>query len=526
MKNLKEVVTQNYYYLSLGLLFLIFLMTRLWMLTTLPVGLDIDEAGMAYDAWSLAHYGVDRYLKSWPVYLTNFGDGQSVLYCYLCVGLFKLFGYHLFLIRMPAVLFSFLNVLFGILIIRKIYPEKKWLSLFVGALLTVCPYFILASRFGLDCNLMLGMSTIFLYCFISAMESERYVWYIIAGITGGLVLYTYAISYMVLLAFLLLSFIYIIWTRRFSLLKWLSMAIPLGILAFPLILVQYVNAFGLEEMHLGPFTITKLLVYRASEIGNFSKRNIRQIFKSVFIDDGLHYNSIPEFPNMYYITIPLIVLGIVRLLILCGKALAKREFTPQIYPSFWFGIMFLVGGSIESNCNRVNGIYFSAVFVAAEGLIFLTDIFKKQYRIILALCSVLYGISFLLFGMYYYGGSYAKDHYPLDYFDVTVTEAIEFLEANPQYQNKGTYMNEDSVYVAIGMRKSPYEMKLYESRIDLFEYYHCMSLPEIEDGYNYIVRDTNVNYANQLRSLGYAEIKYAGYSLFIWDNVSSDPGDV
>lgn len=89
----------------------------------------MDEAATAYSAWCLANYGVDRYLKSWPVYLLNFDGGQSIMYGYLLAGLFKLFGYHVFLIRLPGIFFSFLNWLFGMLIVKKVYPQNKYLPL-------------------------------------------------------------------------------------------------------------------------------------------------------------------------------------------------------------------------------------------------------------------------------------------------------------------------------------------------------------------------------------------------------------
>lgn len=113
-------------------LIILFLFTRLWKLTSLPYGLHIDEAGMAYSAWSLAEYGVDRYLNSWPVYVPNFVGGQSAMYVYLCAGLFKIFGYHLCLIRVPAVLFSFLNFIFGMLIVRKVFPQNDKPPFIVG----------------------------------------------------------------------------------------------------------------------------------------------------------------------------------------------------------------------------------------------------------------------------------------------------------------------------------------------------------------------------------------------------------
>ena len=47
---------------------------RLLFLNEVPFGLHVDEAGMAYDAFSFANWGVDRYLNSYPVYLINYGD--------------------------------------------------------------------------------------------------------------------------------------------------------------------------------------------------------------------------------------------------------------------------------------------------------------------------------------------------------------------------------------------------------------------------------------------------------------------
>ncbi len=46
-------------------------------------------------------------------------------------------------------------------------------------------------------------------------------------------------------------------------------------------------------------------------------------------------------------------------------------------------------------------------------------------------------------------------------------------------------------------------------------YYRCGTLPEIDLNYNYIVQDTFVEYAGELRSLGYMELRYPNYSLFI-----------
>ncbi len=103
---------------------LLFLVTRVWQLTLLPFGLHADEAGMAYDAWCLSQYGVDRYLKPWPVYLINFGGGQNALYTFVCAVLMKIFGCSIQVIRAPAVIFSFLNLFFGMKLAEKLYPGR------------------------------------------------------------------------------------------------------------------------------------------------------------------------------------------------------------------------------------------------------------------------------------------------------------------------------------------------------------------------------------------------------------------
>ncbi len=173
------------YFSATFVFFLIFFVTRIWRNHIIPNGLHVDEAAIAYDAWSLANYGVDRHLDSWPVYLINYGGGQNVLYCYILAGLFKLFGYSQGLIRVPAIIFSLLTMVFGMLLVFHSFHHRFVYSLLTAGLIIICPYFIMASRFGLESSLMAGMSTVFLYCFMCAMESGHCKWYILAGITGG-----------------------------------------------------------------------------------------------------------------------------------------------------------------------------------------------------------------------------------------------------------------------------------------------------------------------------------------------------
>ena len=518
MEGQSNIKNKFLWYAMGTVIILLFLVTRFLRVTSIPAGLHIDEIGMAYDAWSLSQYGFNRYLKSWPVYLNNFGSGQSALYCYLCAGLFKLFGYHVILVRLPGIFTSFLTLIFGILLTKKIFSKELYLSLLTGFMVVVCPYFIMASRFGLDCNLMLGFSGAFLYFFTCAMEKGRYRWYILAGFFGGLVLYTYAISYLVMILFLVSGLLYIIRCRRFSFWHWLSMAIPMGILAFPLLLVQLINIFELSEMTLGIFTIVRLIPYRGAEIGMPQWSSLIQTLKSIFGGDDLIYNSIPGLPNLTYLTLPFFVIGLVDMVYRFFCMTKRKTFDLLSFPLLWFASMLFIGSMIDSNSNKINGIFLTVVVIAVDGIHVLIDVLKTNGKKIALIAGIAYSLCFLYFANYYYTGKYTADNYPLNYFWIMVSEAIGFLEENPQYQNLGTYMAQPGICFALSSLQSPEELGKITDVGVYNEYYHTGSLQMMGEGYNYIVTDIYADFADELRAMGYTEINYTGYSLFLWNS--------
>lgn len=513
------------YFLFCGL-GIVFIFLHIWRLRTLPGGVHIDEAGTAYDAWCIAHWGVDRYAKSFPVHFLNYGGGGSAaLYTYVAALLFRFFPYSIFISRMPAVIFSVLNFVFGMMIAYKLFHKDLYATFLTGFLITVCPYFIIAARFGLDCNLMLGMSTVFLFCFIQAVESEKTGYYVVSGITGGLVLYTYTVSHIVLPVFLILAALYFIWTKRFRIKKWIAMAIPMGILAFPLIYMQIINMLDLPERKLGIFTITKILGYRGSDIGGFSLENIVTALHSIFIGDYLETNSIPGYDNLFRISIAFFIIGFLFLLYSFWKSIRNRNLDYNIIILLWFICIFFMVCLTPANVNRVNGIFFSYAFITVAGIKFLVD-FLKDKKLKIALQGGIIGIYLLFFfpfAKYYYGGQYMADYYPIICFDITVGEAVQYLEEHPEIKNKGTYMQEYGMFFALSILESPYKLASpdftmldYERGNTYLDYYICGGLGPIEEGYNYIVWDIYPNYMDELRALGYEEKKYLMYSLFIW----------
>jgi hypothetical protein len=517
----KKILT----YIALTGLFALFTVTRIWRVVSIPSGLHLDETSMAYNSWCLSQYGVDRYLKSWPIYFMNnaMGEGgQSAMYTYILALLFKIFGYHQILIRVPVILFGYVNLIFGMLIMHEIYPANRLRAFVTGMLITVCPYFIMANRIGLDCNLMLGMSTMFLYFFIKAVNSQKNGYYVAAGIAGGLLLYTYALSYVALPVFLVLSFIYVVIVKKFKIKKWIMMAVPMGILAAPLITVQIVNMFELDEFQIGIFTVTRLTGYRAGEIGSFSFTNMIKALRYIFIGDIVTFDSIPGTPNLYWISIILFIVGIAGTIYKFIMSLVKRSAGLYNFIFLWFISVFLIGCLMDANVYRLNGIFYAAVFIITEGIYTIIYLIRKKEIIMYAagtVIGIIYLICFAGFFTYYYFGSYSQDYNPISYSDVLISEGIEYIEEHPEIMNKGTYMGESKEYFALSTLKSPYEMRFDLSNRDLEDdYYKCSMLGEIEEGYNYIVRDVCVEYSDLLRDMGFKEVKFVNYSLFYWQD--------
>ena len=144
---------------------------------TVPAGYHFDELGSAIDAWFIINYGTDRYGISYPVYFINYGGGQSALYTYLCAVSIFILEFNEIAIKLPALLSSVLFAVFGMKLIGitfSNYINSSRLQLLFVILYAVSPYCFMSSRFGLDCNFMLGGSdfTIDFWAYIKSSSTE------------------------------------------------------------------------------------------------------------------------------------------------------------------------------------------------------------------------------------------------------------------------------------------------------------------------------------------------------------------
>lgn len=460
---MKRLLTDNRF-LAVVLL-LLFIPIHLYALGELPFGMYVDEVGMAYDAWCLANYGVDRYLKPFPVYLTNYGGGQSAMYAWLAAGLIALTGStSTALLRLPGAAFGLMTMTFGALVVHEIMGKKHPKAWFVfGLFYLICPYFTMAARFGLDCNLMLGMSTAFLYAVLRAAKLGRMRDYALAGLSGALTLYTYAVSYIPVALFLLFSLVWLVRMRRFRWRNIAAAAVPFAVVAGPLIAMQVINLFDLNEVTLfGMFTLTKLPHYRTDELGfgNLLGGLIGAI-RSALTHDVYAPNAPFQFWTMYPLSVPFAVIGAVTLLVRGVRSFRRREADPAFFALMWGVAMLCVGALFQKgwpapNVNQMNGIMFVTAASAVLGIFTALDWLRGNVRrAASAVVALAYAASAVLFFNWYFierDESFQFSEIPAELLDV--------LEQTPEFDGRTVHIALIYPYYCFAEQISPYELDL------------------------------------------------------------------
>ncbi len=459
-----------------------------YALDKIPMAWHPDEAGSAYDAWCIANYGVDRYRMSYPVLFTNFGGGgQSALYTYMASFFVKIFGMSLYVFRIPAAIMSLAVMFSGIGVLTVLKAEKKQKIMWV-VLYTILPYFFMAGRIGLDCNLMLGTSSVFICSLIYALKKDKTWMYIISGLAAGIVLYTYTVSYLVMVLFIVMTFILMMLYKRFNFLNAVAFCVPLAVLALPLIIVQVINIFDLETLVIGKITFVKLAGYRGGEVDIPRISRLPKVLKAVFLHDEMRYNSNPKFCTLYYASIPFFVAGLINAVYQFIKNIRDRKFHPSDIILLWFTVEIIVGtmlGGDGPNTNKMNGIFFSVLFYVVGGVNLIIDKakHKKTVTFIIAIIYLIFAVAFF---KYYFT---QEKYFKYAGFNGTLEHAFDIIESNDSLKDKTVYIGwgvNTYIYYFLTELPSPYEMHIEDYMGECGKY--KFSLPEeIEENACYIM---------------------------------------
>ncbi len=508
---------EKYYKIIFFAILMLAIILNTYRLGEVPSGVHVDEAGMTYDAYCIANYGVDRFLKHLPVYFINFGGGQNALYTYLTAIVIKIVGfYNETIIRIPALILSVIEVIIAYFLVKEFKGKKQ--GLFFMFLVTIMPWHIMKSRWGLESYLLSPMFLFSIYSLVKAVKSGKMWSYALSGLIFGITLYTYALSYIIIPVFLLLTLIYLLIKKKVKFKQIIVFCIPLIILALPLILMLMVQRGWIDEID-GFITIPKLHKNRLGEISiSRISHNIKYL-KYVFINPLIDYNGIEGFGPLYPLGTILMGLGLIitivkiirnNILIAQKKVEKSKEIDLSVIMLFAFISNFILCYLTELNINKANGIYISATY-----FIFVTLMaIKKKAKTIFTIITFILVMYFVMFIKEYFM-TFANKYYA--YFDNGDIDVIEYVRST-ELKDRKLCTDINYIYSLYANPISPYEF--YENIkvvkvpdgievIGYGNYIRYIDLENLEDDAVYITY--NKDTANKIEETGFKKEKYTRY---------------
>ena len=170
------------------LIFTLALSLRIIGIASYPIGFTQDEAGIGYDAYSLALTGKDQWGQSWPLILRSFGDFKLPLYSYITIPSVYFLGLTEFSVRLPGAILGSLAVVATYLMVAQM-TKRKDLGLLSALFLATSPWHISLSRGAFEANLTTFFIPLGVWAFLKGIEKPRFM--MLSAVSFGLNLFSY-----------------------------------------------------------------------------------------------------------------------------------------------------------------------------------------------------------------------------------------------------------------------------------------------------------------------------------------------
>jgi len=379
---------------------------RVWEFGSLPPGLNPDEASSGVDAFSLFRFGVDRNAVSYPVHFISWGGGQNALYAYLMIPFIALGGLNPITVRLPMLITGILSLPLVYYTAKRTLGEKA--ALFALFLVAISPWHIGLSRWGLESNLL---PFVFLIAYAGLLKSElENRWFIISGLVFGMSLYAYGTAY-VAAPFMLGcgALILLRWGR----VSWRNLILGLAgfaVVGLPIALFVLVNSLELESIHLRFITIPRLVgTPRYETVSLIFGGNLQALaynLKSLLAllwrqSDGLIWNTVDPYGYLYKVTLPIAVIGLLRLV---KKRRAARSAERTLLLA-WLAAGLALGLLQPANINRMNLIFIPLILCTAFAL----DWIPSHLKVVNLMVVLSFLAGLVLFTRDYHGDVYRRE---------------------------------------------------------------------------------------------------------------------
>jgi len=204
-----------------GAVLLIALFLRVCDLDGVPPGVQGDEMFNTLDASRLGSEHLPLYFPA------NYG--REPLFIYLVALSTRLLGVSLWAVRLPAALGGLAVVLFTYLLARRLLGFR--VGLLAAALTAVSFWPLMISRVGLRAVTLPVCQAVAMYALDRTVREHRFAWAAVAGLSFGLLPYTYIPGQLFLVVPLLwLPLAALIGRRRWESTRWMALVVTLALL--------------------------------------------------------------------------------------------------------------------------------------------------------------------------------------------------------------------------------------------------------------------------------------------------------
>ena len=290
--NNKEKTENTKYRIMLLFAFILHIGVFIYFMVKKPI--NIDEAMTVLNANSLAKSGTDILGEKLPIYFdTWLHGGQSPFATYLVAIMIKLFGYSLFVTRVPMFIFSMLGLIAFYKFLKEVIPENETLINIAFCLACISPWHLYTSAFTLDCNFLPHIAMFGMYFLAKGINSTKSKYFVFSMLFFGLGFYCYILSAIIIPVLLAVLFLILLIKKKVSFKNTIISVITIFIVAIPFILQGLVQFGIIENLNFLGFSISKMPYYsRGSELKlNNILENLGEGIISLLFTDIYSFNA-------------------------------------------------------------------------------------------------------------------------------------------------------------------------------------------------------------------------------------------
>lgn len=322
---------------------------RLYRLSSIPPGVNRDEASIGYTAYSIIQTGKDEYGKVLPLSFESFGDWKLPLYIYTTIPFVKVLGLTELSVRLPSALAGIFTIGALFILVRILFTNIP-LALLSSFILSIMPWHIHISRVESESNIAILFITFAVILFLKALTYKRTIFLTLSGVLLALTYYTYHGNHIFTTLFAL-GLIFLYRDEVFRIPKWF---------------VSAGASFTLVAIILS-FTLLSANKTKISGIGIFGDPTI--IHTKIELVRLIHTNPSEVFSRLLH-NKPVYALTTIA-----------QNYLKSYSPEF----LFITGG--KNHAHNIKGYgnlhLFESIFLLLGFCFVLTQIKKKKYVLIL-----------------------------------------------------------------------------------------------------------------------------------------------